>query len=189
MIPPWLLLPVTKFAAKGGLKLFAGIGIAIAVALLVWRIHHHGYVAGKDHVQAKWDVETAEYQRQALAIEMRNHEIERQAQDKIDEQSQQITALAQATTMANAAADIESERMRGDLASARRRLNAAIAGAGQQVDAAARAALGECADESERIQSELGTEVERVGRAAERNADTVTWLQDYARLAQSVCGG
>lgn len=170
MIPAWL-------ATKLAMRVAVGVGI---VAILTGAFAK-GCSVGRGQIQAKWDAETVKMQAGALAASIEKNRIETLMQGKIDEQSERLTQLEQDRALSGAAYDLESRRMRESTTTARRRLDAAIASTRQQVDAAARTALGECAAESERIQSELGSEVERVGRIAERNADTVIGLQEYVR--------
>lgn len=163
----------------------ARAAVGVGIFMILMGVFAKGCSHGKGIIQAKWDAETVKMQAGALAASIEKNRLETMMQGKIDEQSERLTQLEQDRALAGAAYDAESRRMRESTATARHRLDAAIASTRQQVDAAARAALGECAAESERIQSELGSEIERVGRVAERNADTVIGLQEYVRAVAS----
>lgn len=189
MFPVWLLGPAAKFATKGGLKLFAGIGLAIAVALLAWRIHHHGYVAGTDHVQAQWDRKIAAEQAAFIQQLQAVREAEALATDENRRLSDELSITEERNRAALAVAAADAARVQRSLAIARERI-AALTSAGPALDdAAAKRVIAECAQEVERIRSEDRDLATELGGRADEYAGMINGLQDYARLAQSVCGG
>jgi len=69
MFPPALLLkftPVWSFLKDH----WGEIAALICGILLIWAIHHHGYVAGKDKIQMEWNQAKADEQQALMAEQM-----------------------------------------------------------------------------------------------------------------------
>jgi hypothetical protein len=184
-MPPFLAAIGAKLTAKFAGKLIPALLVTGVVLLGAVHLYLRGYAQGEAKVKAEWQEERTLLQRQIIAYQARVRDIERHTQEKVHEIASQYTATEQARQDELAAAAADAQRLRDELAGARRR--AAVAAARPEVDAPRLArAFDECSQESIRLQDELGAEVIRLGGVADGLAATVTALQDYAMAAQSL---
>lgn len=189
MLPVWLLGPVAKLAGKGGLKLLAGIGLAIAVGVFTWRVHHDGYVDGRAYEQAKQAKQLAAEQAVFIAQLQAVREAEAKAAEENRRLSDEYTESEARNRSALDVAAADAKRMQRNLTIARERI-ATLTSAGRALDdAAAKRVIAECTGEVERVRNEDRELVTELGGRADEYAGVITGLQAYARLAQAVCGG